>query len=149
VGALAAGTSLAITGLLVSSGPPTLAAAPAMLTAYTWSGLGVGDGWVTHCNWHPGPLCLGSDYPDGTDDTATIPVKSGGGVWGDIIFDFNYQSTLELDDMTILDGVDFDSDHHPHTMTVDTLTIDATDDDVTVTFTGTLDYTANFPVGGP
>ena len=143
VAALIGGASLAVGGLLAGSVPASSAsvATPAMLVQWTWTGNGGTDGFVNDCNWQPPGICTDAGFPDGTDDDPTIPVVSG--EWGIILFDFSYLSTLTIGDMTILDGVDFDSDHHPHEMTAETLTIDADDDDITVTFTGTLEFTAN------
>ena len=143
-GVLIAGASLAVTGLLAGSAPASVAAAPAMLANFTWSGADSGDGWLEMCNWHPAPSCsYNSPIPDGTDDHPTIPLVSG--VWGDIFLDTPVNDPdLSVGDMTILDGVDFKGDNqNPKTLTVETLTINADDGAITVTFRQELEFIAH------
>ena len=117
-------------------------AAAALGATFTWTGGAGDDFWTTKTNWDAMgmPTC---DYPCTAGDDVLIPVEPGGAVWGDIDLDFFDPFALTIDDMTILDGVDFDSDHHPHEMTAETLTIDASDDDITVTFRRVFELIAN------
>lgn len=118
-------------------------AAAASGTIYTWSGTGTGNDDTNPDNWCDSEPC-GTSYPDGTDDDALFPVTppGGNGVWGDVDLDFD--GSLEIDDMTIKAGVDFNGHSGtPPVLTVSTLTIDATNDDIMVTFNGKLNLTAN------
>lgn len=116
-------------------------AAGALAATWTWTG-SAGNAWTTAANWS----VVGSGtcvYPCDTDDDVLIPVKSGAGDWGDIFFNFT-EDELNLDDMTILDGVVFRRGLELlRTMTVDTFTIDATDEAVTVRFNFGIDFTAS------
>ncbi len=82
-------------------------------------------------------------FPDDAGDDALFGVRPGGdGVWGDVDLDFNGSITIR--DMTIKDGVDFNGHQNQSpTLTVATLTIDATNDEITVTFTPFMDFVAN------
>ena len=118
-------------------------AAAALGATFTWTGGAGDDFWTTKTNWDAMgmPTC---DYPCTAGDDVLIPVEPGGAVWGDIDLDFFDPFALTIDDMTILDGVDFLGDNHnPRTLTVDTLTIDATDAAITVTFRRAIEYIAN------
>ena len=119
-------------------------AAAASGAIYQWSGAAIGNSDFTDpdnwCNSFP----CGTTYPDGTDDDALFPVFSDGvgNVWGVVDLDFN--NALTIDDMTIKDGIEFNG-HATNSpaLTVATLTIDATNAAITVTFKKDMDLTAN------
>lgn len=117
-------------------------AAAASGAVYTWSGLASGNSdYTDHDNWCDRLTCV-SGYPDGTDDDAIFPVRPGvNGPWGDVDLDFD--GTTQIRDMTIKAGVHFKGHSgEPHLKTA-TLTIDATSDEVTITFNGKISLTAH------
>ena len=100
--ALIGGASLAAGGLLAGSVPASSAAAPAMLTAFTWSGAGGDEAWANHCNWHPGPACsVAGPYPDDAGDHPTFPDNSGTAWAVDL-------TAETIGDLEIREDVDFD-----------------------------------------
>ncbi|MBU0638293.1 MAG: hypothetical protein KKB50_05465 [Planctomycetes bacterium] len=104
-----------------------LGAAVAVAASYSWVGLGADDDWDTCDNWAKTGLG-GECYPSSTNDDATIPVSES--TWTIDLIEVD-----EMDDLTILSSVDFDTAGGSVTVEVDTLTIDASGGDVTVTFT--------------
>jgi hypothetical protein len=117
-------------------------AAAASGAIYTWSGWAAGNSDFTDPdNWCDSDPC-GTSYPDGNDDDALFPVRPySNGSWGAV--NLNFSGGLTIDDMTIKDGVEFKGHGGEPHLTVSTLTIDATDDDILVTFSGKIALTAN------
>lgn len=115
----------------------------ALAASWTWTGLGVGDGWRTSGNWSVVGfgVCF---YPCSTADDVHFPVVGGGGVWGDVVLDF--VGDLTIDDMSICDSVDFvGSDATAPDLIMDTFVVDADDAAVTVTWDEKMTFTANPP----
>ena len=118
-------------------------AAAASGAIYQWTGTGTGNDYTDPNNWCPADPCP-TTYPDDNGDDAIFPVRPGAnGVWGDVDLDFD--GTTQIRDLTIKAGVDFkghDGGTRPH-LEAATLTIDATSDEVTITFNGKISLTAN------
>ncbi len=121
-----------------------ICAATASGAIYSWTGTASGNSDFTDPdNWCNSEPC-GTTYPDGNDDDALFPVKAyGNGRWGDVDLDFS--GGLTIDDMTIKDGIDFKGHSGEPDLTVSTLTIDATSDEITITFNGKISLIANPP----
>ncbi len=120
-----------------------ICAAAASGAIYQWSGTGGDDDYTNPNNWCTVEPCP-TTYPDDGGDDALFGVTPGGtgNVWGDVDLDFD--GALTIDDMTIKDSLDFKghSTNSP-SLTVATLTIDATDAAITVTFNDDMDFVAN------
>ena len=119
-------------GLALSGSAPTsLAAAPAMLAAFTWTGADSGIRWDSGCNWHPAPSCSDVDpYPDDTGDNATFPWNSGVAWACDLVGE-------DIGNLTLEGNVDFDTAGGTVTLGLAKLTIAPTQGDVEITVSGT------------
>ncbi len=101
---------------LAGSAPTSLAAAPAMLAEFTWTGEAGDDLFSSHCNWHPGETCSFTDPVPGDGDNATFPTN-GGTAWAvDLV-------TVTIDNLTLEEDVDFGLVDAARTLTVDKLVI--------------------------
>ncbi len=92
---------------------------------YSWTGAGAGNNWDDSDNWeHVLGLPTLTNYP-GPGDDASIP--TGGSPWPiDLI-------TVGMDDLAILDDVDFDTAGGTTTLTVESLIIDGRSNAIAVT----------------
>jgi hypothetical protein len=112
---------------------------------YTWSDAGDGHDFTEPENWCNEDPC-GVTYPDDSNDDALFPVKAVGGRWEDVILD--WQDDIEIDDMTILDGVDFVAGEGVVLrLIMDSLFVDAANAAITITFTEKMVVIANPPPG--
>ncbi|MCH7871908.1 MAG: hypothetical protein IID33_09435 [Planctomycetes bacterium] len=97
---------------LAGSAPTSLAAAPAMLAEFTWTGAAGDDLLLSHCNWHPGETCSFTDPVPGAGDNATFPTN-GGTAWAVDV------ETVMIDDLTLNEDVNFGAVSGAPTLTVD------------------------------
>ncbi len=92
----------------------------AIAITYTWTDAGGDQNWTTCGNWSG---AFSPCYPNQSGHDVLIGAESGEGEY-EVTLDFG---SLTIDDMTIVHGVKFASTGIGAVLTMETLTIDATD----------------------